>query len=159
SIDQIADIYPVDCDRVSLWLAGWEEFKFDGLDDDPRSGRPPKLHEQEQQRAIEIVREEPRSTQQGLQRIAEEIGKVIRGDTWKNILKVNDYTGKRMRRSRRFFRDEDEFRAAQAELAQLRAESLLPSSEFDLWYFDEAGFTLQPSIPDAWQLVGERLEL
>src|SRR5262249_16930898 len=119
----------------------------------------PKLHEQEQQRAIEIVREEPRSTQQGLQRIAEEIGKVIRGDTWKNILKVNDYTGKRMRRSRRFFRDEDEFRAAQAELAQLRAESLLPSSEFDLWYFDEAGFTLQPSIPDAWQLVGERLEL
>jgi transposase len=73
-----------------------------------------------------------------------------------------------MRRSLRFFRDEDEFRAAEAELAQLRAESLLPKSEreqevsfpvFDLWYFDEAGFTLQPSIPYAWQLVGERLEL
>src|SRR5215813_4282206 len=77
SIDQIADIYEVARDRFSLWLDWWEEFKFDGLDDDPRSGHPPKLNEQEQQRAIEIVCKEPRSTKQGLKRIADEIGKVI----------------------------------------------------------------------------------
>src|SRR5574341_1158290 len=99
SIDQIADIYQVDRDRVSQWLDWWEEFRFDGLDDDPRGGRPPKLNPEKQQRAIEIVREEPRSTKQGLQRIADEIGKVISGDT------------------------------------------------------------LKPCGPDAWQLVGERLEL
>ena len=28
-----------------------------------------------------------------------------------------------------------------------------------MWYYDEAGFTLQPSIPYAWQRVGQRLEL
>jgi hypothetical protein len=128
-------------------------------DDDPRGGRSPKLNEQEQKRAIEIVRQEPRSNKRSLKRIADEIGKVISGDTLKNILKANDYIWKRMRRSLRFFRDEDEFRAAQAELAQLRVESLLPTSGFDLWYFDEAGFTLQPCVPYAWQLVGERLEL
>src|SRR5262249_7030157 len=122
SIDQIADIYQVDRDRVSLWLDWWEEFKFDGLDDDPRSGRPPKLNEEEQQRAIEIVRKEPRSTKQGLKSIADEIGKVISGDTLKNILKAADFTWKRMRRSLRFFRDADEFSAVPAELAQLRAE-------------------------------------
>src|SRR5215813_5352401 len=159
SIDQIADIYQVDRDRVSLWLDWWEEFKFDGLDDDPRGGRPPKLNEQEQKRAIEIVRKEPRSIKKGLKRIADEIGKVISGDTLKSILNTADYTWKRMRRSLRFYRDEVEFRAAQAELARMRAESLLPASEFDLWYFDEAGFTLQPCVPYAWQLVGERLEL
>src|SRR5262245_60906560 len=153
SIDQIADIYQVDRDRVSQWLDWWEEFKFDGLDDDPRGGRPPKLNEQEQKRAIEILREDPRSTKQGLKRIADEIGKIISGDTLKNILKAADYIWKRMRRSLRFFRDEDEFHAAQAELAQLRVESLLPKSEFDNWYFDEAGFTLQPSVPYDWQLV------
>src|SRR5215813_6529946 len=87
-----------------------------------------------------------------------EIGKVISGDTLKSILNAADYTWKRMRRSLRFYRDEVEFRAAQAELARMRAESLLPASEFDLWYFDEAGFTLQPCVPYAWQLVGERLE-
>ena len=159
SIDQIADIYQVDRDRVSLWLDWWEEYNFDGLDDDPRGGRPPKLNQEEQKRAIEIVRKEPRSIKKGLKRIADEIGKVISGNTLKSILKAGDHTWKRMRRSLRFFRDADEFRAAEAELARLRAESLLPASEFDLWYFDEAGFTLQPCVPYAWQLVGERLEL
>jgi hypothetical protein len=47
-----------------------------------------------------------------------------------------------MRRGLRSLRDEDEFRAAEAELAQLRAESLLPGSEFDRWYFDEAGLVV-----------------
>src|SRR5215470_1533183 len=159
SIDQIADIYQVDRDRVSLWLDWWEEYNFDGLDDDPRGGRPRMLNQEEQKRAIEIVRKEPRSIKKGLKRIADEIGKVISGATLKSILNAADYTWKRMRRSLRFYRDEVEFRAAQAELARLRAASLLPASEFDLWYFDEAGFTLQPCVPYAWQLVGERLEL
>src|SRR5262249_2124644 len=48
SIDQIADIYQVDRDRVSEWLDWWEEYQFDGLDDDPRGGRPTKLTEKEQ---------------------------------------------------------------------------------------------------------------
>src|SRR5918992_5960549 len=55
SIDQIADLYQVDRDRVSQWLDWWEESQFGGLDDDPRSGRPPKLTDQEQTRAIEIA--------------------------------------------------------------------------------------------------------
>jgi transposase len=159
SIDQISDIYQADRDRVSQWLDWWEEYQFDGLDDDPRGGRPPKLSAAEKQQAVEIIRREPRSLKQGLKSIADEIGKIISGDTLKQMLKAADYTWKRLRRSQRSLRDEEEFRAAQAELAQLRAESLLPGSEFDLWYFDEAGFTLQPSIPYAWQQVGERLEL
>ena len=159
SIDQIADIYQVDRDRVSQWLDWWEQYQFEGLDDDPRGGRPPKLDTEEKKEAIEIVRKEPRSIKQGLKSIADEIGKVISGDTLKSILKGEDYLWKRMRRSLRPLREEKEFRAAQSELAALRADSLAPGSDFDLWYFDEAGFTLQPSVPYAWQLVGERLEL
>lgn len=159
SINQIADIYQTDRDRVSQWLDWWEQYQFEGLDDDPRSGRPPTLDPQEKKEAIEIVRQEPRSIKQGLKSIADEIGKVISGDTLKKILRAADYSWKRMRRSLRSFRDEAEFRAAQGELAGLRADSLRPGSDFDLWYFDEAGFTLQPSIAYAWQLVGARLEL
>lgn len=159
SIDQIADIYQVDRDRVSQWLDWWEEYQFDGLDDDPRGGRPPKLNPDEKKQAAEIVRQEPRSLKQGLKSIADEIGKVISGDTLKNILKSENYVWKRMRRSLKSLRDEEEFRAAQAELAQLRADSQAANRDFDLWYFDEAGFSLQPSVPYAWQRVGERLEL
>lgn len=159
SIDRIADIYQVDRDRVSQWLDWWEQYQFEGLDDDPRAGRPPTLTPEEKKEAVQIVRQEPRSIKQGLKSIADEIGKIISGETLKKILRTEDYIWKRMRRSSRSLRDEEEFRAAQVELAGLRADSMMPDSEFDLWYFDEAGFTLQPSIPYAWQLVGERLEL
>ncbi|MBI1762024.1 MAG: IS630 family transposase [Acidobacteria bacterium] len=159
TLDQFAALFEVDRDRVSQWLDWWGEYQFDGLDDDSRNGRPPKLDEAEQARAIELVRAEPRSTKHGLQRIAAEIGKVISQDTLRFIRKTGGYVWKRARRSLRLFRDADEFRAAQGELAQLRVAALQPGSDFDMWYFDEAGFTLQPSVPYAWQRVGERLEL
>lgn len=159
SINQIADIYQTDRDRVSQWLDWWEQFQFEGLDDDPRSGRPPTLNPEEKAEAVVLVRQEPRSLKQGLKSIADEIGKIISGDTLKQILAADGYLWKRLRRSARSFRDEEEFRAAQSALAGLRADALRPDRDFDLWYFDEAGFTLQPSVPYAWQRVGERLEL
>lgn len=33
------------------------------------------------------------------------------------------------------------------------------NGDHDLFYFDEAGFTLTPSVPYAWQPVGERIEV
>lgn len=159
SLDQIADIYQVDRDRVSQWVDWWEEYQFDGLDDDSRSGRPPKLTEQEQKQALKIALKEPRAIKHGLKCIADEIGKIISCETLKALLKTEHYGWKRLRRSLRSLRDEEEFRVAAADLAQLRADSLQGDSAFDLWYYDEAGFTLQPSIPYAWQLVGQRLEL
>jgi transposase len=56
SINQIADIYQVDRDRVSEWINWWNEFEFEGLDDDERGGRPPLLKEDERERAVELSR-------------------------------------------------------------------------------------------------------
>jgi len=47
SIDQIAHIYEQDRDRVSLWLDWWEQYQYDGWADDPRSGRPAILADEE----------------------------------------------------------------------------------------------------------------
>ena len=62
-----------------------------------------------------------------------------------------------MRRSLRGARNEEDFRCAQAELAGLREAA--KGGEFDLYYYDEAGFSLEPCVPYAWQPVGETLEL
>lgn len=159
SLDQIADIYQVDRDRVSQWLEWWEAEHVAGLDDDPRSGRPPKLTEAERQEALKITVQEPRTIKTGLKRIADEVGKLLSGETLRTLLSTEGYVWKRMRRSSRAWRDEAEFRAAEAELAHLRARSRAGRCAFDLWYYDEAGFTLQPSVPYAWQRVGQRLEL
>ena len=52
SLDQIADIYQQDRDRVSLWLDWWEDFEYDGLADDPKSGRPAKLAAQASKKSL-----------------------------------------------------------------------------------------------------------
>lgn len=64
-----------------------------------------------------------------------------------------------MRRALRKKRDEQLFRAAQAKLSELRGGLRSGQSKFELWYFDEAGFSLTPSVPYAWQPIGERIEL
>ena len=54
SLEQIADIYQVERDRVSQWVEWWEAEQVAGLDDGPHSGRPPKLTEAERQEALAI---------------------------------------------------------------------------------------------------------
>ena len=69
SIDRIAAIYEVDRDRVSKWFEWWQEFGCDGLADDARSGRPPRLSAAEQAQALEIIAEEPRSVRRAVAEI------------------------------------------------------------------------------------------
>jgi hypothetical protein len=46
---------------------------------------------------------------------------------------------------------------SQRELKKVRRRFL--QGEFDLYYCDEAGFSLTPSVPYAWQPIGQRLEI
>lgn len=75
SIDQIASIYEVDRDRISQWLEWWREFEFDGLADDARQGRPPKLSVEEQAYALALVGEEPRSVRRAVSEIDRQLKK------------------------------------------------------------------------------------
>ncbi len=77
----------------------------------------------------------------------------------KRLLRSGRQKWKRVRRSLKKQRAEDEFRLAQAELKVLREKLRAGSNEFEVWYFDEAGFSLTACLPYAWQKVGERIEL
>lgn len=157
SVDQIADIYEVDRDTVSIWLDNWEEQGGAGLEDQAGRGRKPILNEKEQKEAIKIVEKDPRSSKRSLLQIEAKTGKQISADTLKRLLKQGGKTWKRLRRSSRGKRNEAEFRAAQPELAGFRAQAA--AGKIDLYYFDGAGFTLDPCVPYAWQSVGETIEI
>jgi len=157
SVDEIADIYEVDRDTVSIWLDNWEDQGIVGLQDQAGRGRKPILNEQEQREAIKIVEKDPRSSKHALAKIEAKTGKKISADTLKEVLKKGGKTWKRLRRSPRGKRNETEFRAAQRELAGFRAQAA--AGEIDLYYFDGAGFTLDPCVPYAWQTVGETIEI
>lgn len=157
SIKQMADIFAVDRETVTAWLARWEESDLDGLDDDPKSGRPPTLSEEEEKQAVKIVKEEPRSIKQQLISIVAKFGKKLSLQTLRNLCKRHGLSWRRIRRSLKGLRDEALFRHAKDELEGLQAahrEGLL-----ELYYFDEAGFRRIPSVGYAWQEKGERLEV
>lgn len=157
SVDRIADIYEVDRDTVTRWLDRWEEDGTNGLHDQEGRGRKPILNQREQKQAIKIVEKDPRSSKRSLNKIEEKTHKKISRQTLKRILKKGNKTWKRLRRSLRGKRDEADFQASKAELAGFRADA--EAGEIDLYYFDEAGFTLDPCVPYAWQTVGETIEI
>jgi len=92
----------------------------------------------------------------GIFRIADKLGAMLSTHTLKRLLKSRDYVWKRMRRSARSKRNEGDFQTAKAHLDKLRAAG---DRDFDLVYFDGAGFSLIPCVPYAWQLRGETLEI
>ena len=62
-----------------------------------------------------------------------------------------------MRKSLKSKRDEEEFREAQKELQELI--ECQQAGELDLYYFDEAGFSLDPTVPYAWRPLGETIDV
>jgi transposase len=95
----------------------------------------------------------------GVLQVAEKLGAKLSTYTLKRLLKSRNYVWKRMRRSSRGKRDEQDFQTAKAHLDKLRAACGAVDHDFDLIYFDGAGFSLIPSVPYAWQLRGETLEI
>lgn len=106
-----------------------------------------------------MVLENPRSLKAGVARIGQQLRCQVSRTTLQRLLKAAGYAWKRMRRSLRAQRDEEDFRDAQQVLQALRAYCASAGAEFALAYFDEAGFTLEPCVPYAWQPLGTTLEL
>jgi len=108
---------------------------------------------------LKLALQQPRSLKTALPKIMEQLGEKLSIFTLKRLLKQRGYVWKRCRRSTRAKRNEPDFRAAQAHLVKLRAAGSVKEPDFDLVYFDVAGFGLTPSVPYAWQLPGHTLEL
>ncbi len=68
-----------------------------------------------------------------------------------------NYRWKRVRKSLKSKRNQEEFEKAQEELKAL--QELADKGVIDLRYFDQTGFTLIPVVPYAWQKVNERILL
>ena len=86
--------------------------------------------------------------------VSDTFNKQISCSTLKRLLREADYIWKRMKHSLKDKRNELDFRYFQEELQRLRALEL--QGEIDLFYFDETGINLTPSIPYAWIPKGVR---
>ena len=156
-LNEIARIYKVQRDTVSRCIQQWESYGLVGLFDRPKSGRPRTLSPEEEQQAIELLKENPRSIKQAQSRLEAETETPISEWTFKRIAKKAGLRWKRLRRSLKSKRDQAAFEEAQQEIASLHEQEI--KGELDVYYYDESGVSLTPTIPYGWQASGETQEI
>src|SRR6266849_9368552 len=156
-IQTIANAYQVHRVTVSAWIKKWEHHGVQSLHDQPRSGRPTKLTPDEQELAQHYSKEEPRSLQGVVERLAHKTEKRLSISTRKRLAKKARLRWKRVRKSLKSLRDPIAFARGKGELEALQKQE--DKGKIDLYYFDESGFTLDPYIPYAWQEPGTVIEI
>jgi transposase len=149
AIKDIAKTYQVHRVTVSAWITKWEQHGPASLHDQPRSGRPRTLSPAEQDIALQYIKEEPHALRGVVGRLADKTNKRLSMSSLKRLAKKAGLRWKRVRKSLKSLRDPQAFAKAKHELEALQKQE--DQGKIDLYYFDEAGFALDPVIPYAWQ--------
>jgi len=157
NINEIANIFQVNRDSVSSWIDRWESSGCNGLFDLHRDGRPTKLTEKEKEIAIDLIKEYPQSIKTVKEKLYQKTDKIISSWTLKRLAKASNLKWKRIRKSLKSKRNKKEFKQAKKEIQELKQQE--QSGKIDLYYFDETGFDLTPTVPYAWQPNGETIEI
>jgi transposase len=157
TIKAIAQTYQVHRITVSAWIKKWAQHGVQSLPDQPRRGRPSKLTPDEHTIAQQYIKEEPRSRKGVVERFAHQTEKCLSLSTLKRLAKKARLRWKRVSKSLKKRRAPDAFAHCQ------RALTALPHQEdhgkIALYYFEEAGLALAPTMPSAWQEPKSVIEL
>jgi len=155
SVTDIAQVFQVTGQTVYSWLERWES--NEDLEDAPRSGAPPKLDAEQTRTALEELGKHPHNPRGAIDNIEMRTGKRVSIDILRRLAKKSGLLWKRTRGSLHDRRDDEAFHLAKTEIAEF--SRMTSQSDFNLWFFDEATFSLTPSIPYAWQRIGETIEI
>ena len=157
SMAQIAKIYEVQYQAVSRWLDSWEDHGIRGLYKTHNGGRQPIYNPAEEERIKALVAEEPRRLSYVKSKIEEETDKTASKSTLGRIVKKLGLVYKRLRKSCKHKRDEEQFRRSKTALKN--AQEAEDKDLINLFYFDESGFCQEPCVPYGWQEKGDQLRI
>ena len=156
-VEELMKIFHVSYGTIYNWFNRWESEGIVGLYNQPGRGRKPTFNSEQQAKIIEWVNQEPRQLKKVVQKVKEEWGIEISTRTIKRILKMFCMSWHRMRRAVGGEPNPEEYKRQTEELSELKRKD--NDGEIDLYYLDESGFSLIPSVPYAWQNVGEYLTI
>ena len=157
TIKDIAKTYQVHRVTVSAWIKNWEQHGAQSLHDKPRSGRPSTLGPEERAIALQYLKEEPQALKRVMKRFADKTDKRRSLSSLKRLAKKARLRWKRVRKSLKSLRDPDAFAQAKRDLEALQQQE--DQGQIALYYFDESGLALDPTIPYAWQEPNSIIEL
>jgi transposase len=157
AICRIAAVSRVARYAVSAWIDRWQNAGVVGLDDQPRSGRPPRLTPEEQHQVEPDLQEHPKELKHVVPLLEQDTHKRVSTKTMKRLIKKKRYVWKRIRKAPAKSPEPATYQRAQARIAALQARE--SAGDCAVWYCDASGLCLQPCIPYAWHPKGATLAL
>lgn len=155
SITELQDILEISRKTIYNWFNAWEERGLIGLYNRPGQGRKQKFTPEQQEEIREWTEPHRRQLKQFVSKIKEQWDISVSTKTIKRILKSQHMSWHRLRRVVWGQPNAAEYADKQAQLTELKRLDV--AGEIDLYYLDETGFCLIPSVPYGWQPVGETI--
>jgi transposase len=155
SIKELQDIFKISRKTIYNWFNAWEERGLIGLYNRPGQGRKPKFTPEQQAEIREWTEEHRRQLKQVVNKIKEQWDISVSTKTIKRVLKSLHMSWHRLRRDVGGQANAAEYAEKLAQLTELKR--LDEAGEIDLYYLDETGFCLIPTVPYGWQPVGETI--
>ena len=156
-VEELMKIFQVSYKTIYNWFNRWELDSMVGLYNKPGRGCKSKFNPEQEEKIKEFVKQEPRQLNQVVQKVKEEWGIISSKKTIQRILKTLKMSWHRMRRGIGGEPPAQVYQDKKAELEEFQRLDEL--GKIDLYYLDETGFCLIPSVPYAWQDIGEYLSI
>ena len=156
-VEELMKIFQVSYKTIYNWINRWELEGMVGLYNKPGRGCKRTFKPEQEEKIREWAKQEPRQLKKLLQKVKEEWGIKVSTETIKRILKKFCLSWHRMRRDVGGEPDPIEYQEKSAQLAELKR--LEDEGKLNLYYLDEPGFCLIPSVPYGWQDIGEYLTI
>jgi transposase len=157
TMTQLMALFMVSRKTVFNWFQAWERHKLIGLYNEPGRGRKPLFNPEQKAQIREWVKAEPRNLKKVLGQIQETWDISASLETIKRVLKSVGMSWRRIRKRVAGVPDAVEYATQVAALGVLK--DLDAAGEIDLRYADEAGFSLVPLVPYAWQDKTDGIEV
>jgi transposase len=154
---ELMKIFNVSYKTLYNWFKRWELEGIVGLYNKPGRGSKSIFNTSQKEQIKEWSKQEPRQLKQVIQKIQEKWGITPSKKTIQRILKMLNMSWHRMRRGVGGEPPIQEYADKKAQLEALKQFD--DAGKIDLYYLDETGFCLIPSVPYGWQIIGEYLEI
>ncbi len=154
---ELMRVFQVSYKTLYNWFNRWESEGMVGLYNKPGRGKKRTFNAEQEAKIREWTKQEPRQLKQVIQKIKESWGIETSTKTIKRIIKNLSMSWHRLRRGVGGKPDPLEYQEKKAQLAEFKR--LEDEGKINLYYLDETGFSLLPSVPYGWQDIGEYLEI
>ena len=157
TIKEIQKLFSISYKTVYNWISRWETEGMVGLYNKPGRGRKSIFNDDQKEQIATWVEEDPKQLKKVSKKIQETWNLNPSKKTISRVLKSMRMSWHRMRRGVGGKPPKQEYEDKKEQLKELKRLDEL--GEINLWYLDEAGFSLIPCVPYGWQKIGEYLQI